>query len=346
MRASGLRVFALTTLLVLQAPLSRTQTAEAGSYLDHSSYLIRLERMQPTRDVCVLVQEDGQYHLERLLASKADIFEGLLTADQMQVLQGTVVSDQVRKLTQDKIKVPTRHSPDDLLVSIARSGQWQNLKFTGNEAREPYGEYLDPLLVLLDELPKQKHKTLSEGAGRNNCMPEGSIELSKRPARAAKRYMMRLQVTNKSEHDLKNTCVLVYGEGHYHLERWTQRLSSVYAESRVFEGQLSDTAMQQLRALLDDPALQNRPENRPPIDFPVWQAEITTLSVPRGDHTQKLTFWQYVGAKAPGSVYTPPHGENGTKLIKPLQHWLTSNLKPNSNTELPDNQANQCDGPE
>jgi hypothetical protein len=104
--------------------------------------------------------------------------------------------------------------------------------------------------------------------------------------------------------------------------------------------------VQQLRALLYDPALQNRPENAFPTDFPILQAELTALSVPRGDRIQKLVFWQYVGAKAPGSVYTPPHGENGTKLIKPLRRWLTTNLKPDSNAELPTNEANRCETPE
>jgi hypothetical protein len=345
MRASELRLLALTILLVLRAPSSYTQTAEVSSNLDTSSYLIRLERMQPTQDACVLVREDGQYHFERLLATKIDIFEGVLAVQQMQALQQSIDNDEVRKLTQDKIKAPTTHSPDDLFVSIARSGRWQNLKLLGSEAREPYREYVDPLLVFLEELPKEKHKSLSEDAGRNNCMPGGKIELGSRPKIAldsAKRYMMRVQITNKSEYDLRNTCVLVYGEGHYHMEQWSQRLSSVYSEATVFEGQLPDNAVQQLRALLDDPALQNRPENAPPTDFPVWQAEITALSIRRGDRIQKLAFWQYVGAKAPGSVYTPPHRENGTRVIKPLQRWLTTNLKPDSNAELPSNEANSC----
>lgn len=320
-----------------------------NSAVDGTQYLLRLERMQPDRDSCVLVGTDGQFHFERLSPTRTDILEGVSPLELMDIVRRAVSDEELLSLTQDKVRLPLQHSLDDVFISIRRTAGWQNLKFLGTEGREPYRQQIDPLLKLLDMFPDAKHKALSEDAGRNNCMPPGDVELITRTGRQSMvsqesgTFVLRIAVTNKSEYNVKNMCAVVYPEGRYHLEKWTQRHGSVFAESTVLEGRVGENALQELKALLDALDLRSRPEAAPEIDFPVWQADITRLSVRRGERLQQMAFWEYVGAKSPGSVYTPPHRENGTKAIKPLRQWWVKNLEANVQGHLVDTPPSRCE---
>lgn len=346
MRSLPLHFIVLESFLFFGVITANSQVNQSTAGL--SPYLLRLERMLPDSDSCALVRRNGDYHYERLLRRKIDIFEGTLGVEDVQLLQETLSKEALRELSQDRIKEPAIHKIDDLFLSIVRDESWQNLKLFGVEGRAPYRESIEPLLNLLEKFPREKRARLSEDAGRNNCMPSENIRLAQRPktqpnSNLDKRsLLMRVQITNKSEYELRNTCALAYEQGHYHLERWNQRLGSVNAESRIFEGSLEEQAVQQLKVLLGDPALQSRPDSLPLLNFPVLNAEMILLSMPRGDRIQQMAFWQYVGAKRGGSLYTPPHSEDGTKLVKPLKKWIDANLSAASGTELPINRASHC----
>ncbi|MBZ5706655.1 MAG: hypothetical protein LAN63_14995 [Acidobacteriia bacterium] len=344
---------AISTGLAQQVP------AEVSS----PSYLLRLERMQANEDVCVLVRGDGQYHFERLRRDQdMDIFESSLALPALQNLEHTLNSDELLQLSQEKISTPLiSSSRDELLLSILRLGRWQNLTFPVAESRQPFRQSLDPLLKWLGDLPKENHIKLTEESGRNNCLPPEKIELKTRAANSreqspgqpsnaprtskeiAPSFALRLAITRFSERQLENNCVIIYSDGRYHMERKRQRVGSNTVTTEVLEDSIPSTELQQLKRILDDPALQKRRSEDSAQAVALRDGEFTFLSIPRDDHTQKLVFWKYYGAFPVGLGGMPSVSDNGVKLIKPLNQWLKSNIDDKKMQPLPDARTTKCE---
>ncbi len=146
-------------------------------------YLLRMERLQSDQDLCVLVRDDGQYHVERLRTSGVRLFEGKLRDGALASLNDLLTKDELLHLQQSDIAASlTTQNRDQIFVSVLRSTHWQNLEFDSAASRKPYEEFLDPLLKWLDDLPKEKAKELTEESGRNNCLPSKEITLQTRSA--------------------------------------------------------------------------------------------------------------------------------------------------------------------
>jgi hypothetical protein len=104
-----------------------------------------MERLRSGQDVCILVQHDGQYHLERMHPYGIRIFEGNLRAGALAALQSLLMKDRLLGLQQSDINVPLLTGDlDNLFLSVLRSDHWQNLEFSGAESRKPYEDPKSP----------------------------------------------------------------------------------------------------------------------------------------------------------------------------------------------------------
>jgi len=310
------------------------------------AYLFRMERHLRDTDVCALVRGDGQYHVERLAGEKADIFEGVLALADRQKLKRLLGADELFQLTQEKIVMPMITVDNDkLLLSVLRPGYWQNLTLPDSESRKPFQQSLVPLVKWLEEMEKQKHVRLTEEGARNNCLPPGKIELKTRnrsasvtststetEATATKQpvlisYALRAVINRLGNQQIERTCMIVYSAGRYHLERKRQRFGSRDVKIQIFEDSISDTQLQLLREILDTPTLRNKPYEEPPARIPVDGAQVTSLTIPRAGHIQKVNIWEYLNVPRLGSIGTLKRADNGANLLKPLNKWLTSNIQ-------------------
>src|SRR5215469_3575993 len=71
-----------------------------------SAPLVRMERQTYDGDVCMLVKNDGQYHLERLAPGmgQSRIYEGTLPEASLSDLQKILNTDDFKNLSQAKIQ--------------------------------------------------------------------------------------------------------------------------------------------------------------------------------------------------------------------------------------------------
>lgn len=319
--------------------------AQDSAIPDEPSYLLRMERMLANENQCVLLRGDGQFHFEGEVRDSMQIFEGTVSPADLQKVEHLVNSDEILQLSQEKIAAPLIGFPDELFVSVARPGHWQNLRFPTPDTRKPFRESLDPLLKWMDGLHNQKHVTLSEDAGRRNCLPPGNIEFSTRPAasensQSAPRapqpanrssesptslppaFAMRMLESRFQGGQLEKSCLIVYATGRYHREQRTQRAGEPSVTTRIFEGSLQPAQLQQLHAVLNDPELQQRAFKQPPSTLAVQELDYVTLTIARGAQNQDLNFWRFFGAFRTGTARMPNADDNGMKHLKPLKQWL------------------------
>jgi hypothetical protein len=324
------------------------------------AYLLRMERLRRTEDVCVLIRGDGQYHLERLVADKARIFEGALDAPTLQNLEHILADGELFQLTQDKIIMPLISEMDELDISVLRPGHWQNLRFPPGDSRAHYGRILNPLIKWFENIQREQHRELSEDAARNSCLPTRTLELKTRgPAAsggstaatplsssttsATNNYVFRLESHKIGGQTAENTCIIVYPDGRYHLERKTQRIASKEVSIAVFEDAVWAGELQKLTQILDNPELQKKTYEEPPYGRPMLEAEFTSLTVPRVDHLQKVSIWRGSEFRRLGSIGGPPPLiDHGSKLLKPLQQWLKNNIEQRKTSALPGTTPSKC----
>jgi hypothetical protein len=330
-------VLILATISLGSAPAQRSSFAAS-----HASYLLRVERVRMEDGVCAMVRGDGQYHFERDLGDRTDVYEGALGGEELQTLFRFVDQDDLLYLSQREIPVPpVINGLDRVNLAILRPGHWQILEFYGGQGSKPYASYLDPLLEWLDRLRKEKHLKLREEAGRNNCLPEEKIELKIRPpnntvqpngvasdgaSQAAHPetsflLLMTRSILNSSQSE--KTCLIVNQERGYHLERKRQRLGDAALRNEIYEGPLSSTELQHLQQILNDPELQARKEDDDPPSGALQELELTHLTIPRGATLQRISLWRYVRAFVAGTAAV---NDNGVKLLEPLNQWRATNL--------------------
>jgi hypothetical protein len=323
-------------------------------------YLLRVERLVFDEDVCVLVQRDGQYHLERLQPHGIRVFEGRegkLPNGALASLESLLIEDRLFRLRQSDIDVPlVADNMDRLFVSILRPDHWQNLEFSDAETRKPYAELLNPLVELLDDLQKRKARELTEESGRSNCMPPKEIQLQPRSGETSSAtqtaasdvthpYILRAFTRRFDSSKIENSCFIIKDTGVYHVRR-SQRRGRKETTTGVLDGTLSAEAINSLRVLIDADELRKWPtENPPPARLQA--ATITNLSIPRIDRVQQITVWRYnyiatLNLGGLGSHDLTGIDDHGTRLIKSLDDWINTNLP--TKKEIPtSNPANpQC----
>ena len=143
---------------------------------------MRLVHVREYENVCVLVRDDGQYHLERETAQKTDVSEGMLAPADLQRIEHWLSLDELFELTEDRIVRPAQSEHDvQLILSVHRAGHWQNLSFPAPASWEGFRASIVPLLQWLDEMRKVKGRAkLREDEAKNNCLPERKLELKVR----------------------------------------------------------------------------------------------------------------------------------------------------------------------
>jgi hypothetical protein len=363
-----LRICALVPLTLFLFGISAlTAFAQESAAPQSPSYLMRMERIRPGDDVCVLVRGDGQYHLEHQFREEIQIYEGTLTTDDLQGIERILDGDELFHLSQKNIAVPLIAMADELDLSIARPGSWQNLSFPDPGTRKPYDDSLAPLMKWLDELHKQKHVRLNEDEGKNNCLPPGEIALQKRgaerqtanssssppPAAGAKSssspdpknlspYSLRMLRTHLAAGKVEESCLILFEDGRYRWETKAQKIRDSRVNTQVFEGRFAVQDVQQLQAILNSPAIRNRTSPGPSGGIPVQEMDLVFLNIPRKDGLQKVGFWRYFAAYRTGAAGMPVSEDNGLKLLKPLDRWLKSALDTSKLTPLANSTTTNC----
>jgi len=350
------RLGILLVILVIVVPVAFTQ-APPPNVPTPPSYLFRIEHIRPDDDVCALVRGDGQFHYERNRGDRDTILEGDLPPAVLEQLIRIVSDDELFQLRPANIPQPLIVSRDfdELLLSVLRPGQWQNLRFPTPETRQPFENSLDPLMKWLDSVAKEKHHQLDEFAGRNNCQPPGEITLKTRPSKTPNEtsfpsatdsptapapvphYFFKSIENQSTANQVQRTCFLLHDSTHYHFERRSQQFGKHDVQSLTIEGSLDPRGAAKLKAMLDSPEWKDASYEEAPTGMPVRSGEIGFFFIPRGNKIQKLTFWHYVGPGKSVLTGASPVSENHSELLQAYENWLqfsvdTMNAKPLSVT--------------
>ena len=147
-----------------------------------SPYLVRVQRATPGKTICVLLRQDGQFHLETSHGDRTKVLEGSLPSAELLKVQRMLDSDGLPRLAQDKAASPkTTHVSEILQISIFRTDHWQNLVFVDDNGSQPVPRSLGPLVNWLGSLHAKAHQELNEDESKNNCQSSKEIELQTRP---------------------------------------------------------------------------------------------------------------------------------------------------------------------
>jgi len=348
-RALPIPFFSLIAFIV-----PATSQTPATPPKDSDIYILQLQRVQAGQDTCILVRNDSEYHYERETRDKVEIFEGTFVPSGTQVLRGIVNDEAIKSLTQDKIVEPiSRREADVVSIALLRPSGWQYLRFPDSTSRTPFNKSLDPLLELVAALRKQPHTLLPEATSRNNCLPPGEIALKKRPvetatnppslsgsatapapltagtapAEAPAKFLFRLEGTTMDTKRVQRSCVILYPDGKYHRESKEQSLDKKVVKVQVFEDAVEAAALLDLRVILNDPKLWNRPHEEPPQQLAMETGKFAFLSAPIGGQVKKVTLWNFFGFTQTGPWSRPDSHDNGMKLLKPLEQWMTAHVE-------------------
>jgi hypothetical protein len=156
--------------------------SEGPAHSEGFPYLLRLQRTIPGSASCVLLRNDGQFHLEQTHGDRTKVFEGTVSSSKLLEVQRILNEHGVPLLSQENPNSPgTTHVSEILQVSIFRIDHWQNLVFISNNSSQTVPTSLEPLTHWLDSLQKQPHQQFNEDESKNNCQSPREIKLKKRP---------------------------------------------------------------------------------------------------------------------------------------------------------------------
>ncbi len=156
--------------------------SERPATSETSPCLVRLQRTTPGNAVCVLLRQDGLFHLETSHSDRTKVLEGSLPSAELLKVQRMLDSDGIPGLSQDQPTLPkTTRLSEIVQICIFRTDHWQNLAFVDDNGSQSIPPSLGPLLNWLGSLHTQPHQQLDEDEGKNNCQSPKKIELKKRP---------------------------------------------------------------------------------------------------------------------------------------------------------------------
>jgi hypothetical protein len=304
-------VWILALLVALAFPASPQSTVAAP--IDNYAYLLRVQRVISHMDTCVLLRRDGGYHLERDHDESTEVYEGELSVEELSRLQAWLDDEQLRKLTREQIMTPlVSQAKDELQINIFRGDHWQDLLFLSSESRTPF-HALTPLLEWFNDLHNAPHRTISEDAGKNNCMTPGRIVLRTRPSSSAAPannaqlegrnpvppevnranapdgqaalpsnpgpYLLRLLHESFDRSGVDSTCAIVYASGLYRVEHSSQVFGGK-VHAKVYQSTTGGAQRQELQQLLEDVHLKAiQMGNLPDEFFQRLQAGHTSMDI-------------------------------------------------------------------
>jgi hypothetical protein len=232
--------------------------------------VFRMERVQRGEAVCVLVQGDGSYRLEKLFRAKTEMYTGTMDSARIERLRTMLADEQLRRLSQEDIHNPLiSDAVDHLQFDVWRDKGWQELRFSAPESRKPFKVSLDPLLQWFRDLQKRPPDSVRVEGSPTRCQPLPVTELvttaetfeAPKPAVGAGnsvQYLFRAYSHHFYRGSVDSTCTIVFGDGSYRREHSNQ--SGLGArKDKVADGQLEIEAIQKLKVLLGSPELEGSP---------------------------------------------------------------------------------------
>src|SRR6266498_989694 len=178
-RCGGGLTFTLLWVRVLLPVAALLAVPSAFSEAGHSSYALRMAHETANNTACVLLQQDGGFHYESGDRDNTSVYEGELTAAQLDAAEAS--AHTLSAISQDQIEEPLLHGSRDLLdIHFFQNGDVRELLFRSSESQEPFKTQLKPLRQWMDGLRKLPHRELSEDAGKNNCLPRRELVLKRR----------------------------------------------------------------------------------------------------------------------------------------------------------------------
>ena len=341
-----------------------------------SPFLMRLERQTREENVCMLVQQNGHYHLERIITGRPRVFEGTLDSSAISELQPLLNSEQLNNLKQAQIETSlASEDMDQVMVAIARPYGWQSLNFPSGKSRKPYKAAMDPLVRWLDRNKQQQNPIV--GVATNRCMPSQASQAGVAEAKpnSANPYLLRIVVDHyepsqigpsggadsrsrgggagsmnsqtglNSTTDLKVTrlCAIVYESGRYRLEKSIQQFGSP-VRSEIYRDTLDKAQLDDLRRLLDNPKLSALPNNAAPAVF-AKEGELITMAVPREKMVQALSFASFFGARTAEAGMkdnTTTAVSANVELTHPIRKWVKQNVEDHKTQQLKDVPSTVC----
>jgi hypothetical protein len=365
----------LLPVIVVVCAVSATSLPGLAQGSGSSSPLLRIQRQTYDQDVCMLVRNDGQFHMERLAPGmgQSRVYEGTLPEAAMSDLQKILNTDDMKSLTQAKIQMAlVGEDRDQLLFAIDRDGSWQSLHFTSGASRKPFKNAVDPLVKWLDRY-KQQNNALANGV-TNRCMPPAESTTTTTAAAATAQapknlqqssqnpYMLRIvtdhfeTTTNDSASIVKGTmengtdvkvtrvCMVIYDSGRYRMEK-SKQMYNAPLQSQVYLDSLSDGQIKELRGILDAPEISKLQHATSAGAGGAREGETVNMAVPRGSTTQVLSFASLFGVRTQqaGMKDNLSTGvDEELNNIKSLRKWLKSNVEDKKVPQAKDAASTSC----
>ena len=296
-------------VLVFLAPLNEYSETKA------ITYIVRVARETSASTTCVLLDDRGSFHFESGDRQQTKVYEGEISSAQLDALRQNL--RKLSQVSQADIEEPLIHGSRDLLdIHIFWATHAQELLFRSAESQQPYAAQLKSLVGWMYGLPKLGHREVSEDAGKRNCLPRRKIALKARdqvtpqppPARtpiAGRRIapatkdavpshppvppLVRLELMERTSSGARQACALVADDGQYRFERRFQKNGSKKVENFLAKGRVTTDDLNQLRKILDSPALVGVRHRQPPDDIPLnIKGAVLELSINRASGTQDL----------------------------------------------------------
>jgi hypothetical protein len=145
-------------------------------------------------------------------------------------------------------------------------------------------------------------------------------------------HVLRLEKTEMESNGTSayahQTCVIVYGDGSYHLEHSQQDLGSQDTKTSVYESTLSDAEMQQVNTILESPDIKNANLEKPVTRQIVGEGAFLLVEIPRDTGMQRM-------------FITDTSRKTYSKPLKPLLNWVKEMDKRKAGL-VKDKAADQC----
>lgn len=354
------------TLFVFIAALFAYPQADRSNY----PYILRLAHETPNRYSCVLLQNTGAFHFEINGGEETKVLEGTLDTDTLAEIERELQDPSLASLTQSQIEEPLiRGEEDKLQVSIVQGGSWQSLTFDSSYSQRPFEHALKPMVRWMDGLHKLPHRDLTEDEGKNSCLPPKIIVLKKRtfgaaesaasvpplqtsppgsshtvaavkqpvsPAALLHVYSLSLEGTGA-----RQTCALISQSGKFRFEARVQKAEGKPVKAKILAGEISPTDLQELRKLLDAPALANLPHREPRGGSVPVMGDVLNLTISRPGGDQRL-FLSGGYARQFGAFFG---GDGPITIATPLMKFLAENVEKRSTAiPLTASSGNNCAG--
>jgi len=316
--------------------------------------LLRIGRSQSHETVCVLVNDDGGYRLEKAYRAKDETYLGTIDRAGMDSLHKLLGNDQLRSLSQGDIRRPLiSDTPEFLDISINRDYGWQELSFFSPESRKSVKESVNPLLHWFEELQKHPPAATRVEGTPSRCVPpresrnvvSTTAETAPNNTAKAPPFLFRFYSSHAYVKTVESSCTIVFNSGRFHQEHSSQTYGA-NRRDKIAEGQVDAEALQELRSLLDSPDLKESQSDRGVPSQVRAEGFVTALDIPRSDGIQHVALSsafnahgdpRVIGGNDNLSYHVPDQS-----TVKPLQEWMKEHTdKRGAGTEKAGN-GNDC----